>query len=95
MLQSLLLFNSIINFVACCLCLVAEDPLDSCKRLGASAGENEPGNKEKNLNSTEDGEACEKPHCSTNEAELGFFFHFPVSVDLIKCGCVKEDLDQL
>ena len=59
------------------------------------AGDDELGNEEKNLNSTEDGEACEKPHGSSDETELGFFLHLPVSVDLVKCGCVEEDLDQL
>ena len=95
MVQFLLLFNRIIIFVVSWLCLVADDPLDSCKRFIASAGDDELGNEVKNLNSAEDGEACEKSHRPTNETELGFFFNFSVSADLVKCGCVKEDLDQL
>ena len=91
MVQFLLLFSRIL--VTSWLCLVADDPLDSCKSFRAS--DDELGNKVKNLNSAENGEACEKSHRPTNETELGFFFNFSVSADLVKCGCVEEDLDQL
>ena len=51
--------------------------------------------KVKNLNPTEDGEAGEEPHCTTNEANLVFQRHHHIPLNLVKYGGVKIDLNQL
>ena len=48
-----------------------------------------------NLDPTEDGEACEKPHGATDEAELGLQGHLHILLYLVIGGRVKVDLDQL
>ena len=47
------------------------------------------------LNAAENGEASEEPHGAADEAELGLHSHFHISLNLVICGHVKVDLDQL
>ena len=47
------------------------------------------------LNSTEDGEACEEPHGPADEAELGLQGHLHIPLYLVVGRRVKVDLDQL
>ena len=51
--------------------------------------------KKEKLDSTDDRESSKKPHGATNKTELPFKLHLPVSFDLVKCCCVKVDLDKV
>ena len=48
-----------------------------------------------NLNPTEDGEASEETHCSSDEAKLGFQGHLLVLLHIVVGGGVKEDFDEV
>ena len=54
-----------------------------------------PEKKEDNLNPTDDGEASEESHGASNETQLGLRLDLLVSLDVVKGGCVKVDLNQL
>ena len=56
---------------------------------------NWPDEKDDNLHPTDDGEACEESHGATNETQLGLCLDLLVSLDVVKGGCVKEDLHPL
>ena len=54
----------------------------------------ELGQKEDNLNATNDGEPREESHCASNEAQLSLHLDLLVSLDVVK-GCrVKVDPDK-
>ena len=50
---------------------------------------------EDDLNSTDDGEATEKPQGAPNHAQLGVELHLLVSLDVVEGGRVKVDLHKL
>ena len=54
-----------------------------------------PDEKEDDLNSTDDGEASEESHGASNETQLGLRLNLLVSLDVVKGGRVKVDLNQL
>ena len=60
-----------------------------------NSGEKEFDNKPNEFNSTDDGEASEKSHGASNETQLGLNLDLFVSLDLVKGGRVKVDMDQL
>ena len=47
-----------------------------------------------NLHPTEDGEASEEPHGTTDKAKLGLQGHRHILLYHVIGGCVKVDLDQ-
>ena len=55
----------------------------------------QPKEKEDDLNPADDRESREKSHGAPNEAELGLKLDPLVSLDLVKGGRVKVDLDHL
>ena len=55
----------------------------------------QPKEKEDDLDATDDGEPSEEPHGTTNEAQLGLRLDLLVSLNLVKGGRVKVDVDQL
>ena len=55
----------------------------------------ELGGVEDDLDPTEDGEASEETHCSSDEAKLGFQGHLLVFFHFVIGGCVVEDLDEV
>ena len=57
--------------------------------------ENQPEEKEDDLNATDDGESAEKSHGASNQTQLGVVFDLPVSLNVVKGRRVKVDLDQL
>ena len=54
-----------------------------------------PEEKEDDLHPANDGKASEKSHGASNETQLGLRLDLFVSIDVVKCGCVKVDLHQL
>ena len=52
------------------------------------------GGKINQLNATDDGESSEKAHGASNKADLVCQFYLRVSLNLIKGGSVKEDLNE-
>ena len=60
---------------------------------GCGAWKDKLQKKVKDLDSAEDGEASEESHGSSDETELRVRLHSLVSLDLVKCCRVKENLD--
>ena len=54
-----------------------------------------PKQKEYDLNATDDGKASEESHGASNETQLGLRLDLLVSLDVVKGGRVKEDLNHL
>ena len=54
-----------------------------------------PEEEKDDLNTTDDGEASEEPHGASDKTKLGLRLHSLVSLDLVECGRVEENLDQL
>ena len=54
-----------------------------------------PGEKEEDLNSTDDGKSSEKSHGASNKTQLGLKLDLFVSLDVVKGCSVKVDPDQL
>ena len=50
--------------------------------------------KEYDLNPTDDGEASEESHGAPNETQLGLCLDLLVSLNVVKRGCVKVDLNK-
>ena len=57
--------------------------------------QDEPEDKEDDLNATDDGEAREESHGASNETQLGLRLDLLVSLNVIKGSRVKVDLHQL
>ena len=53
-----------------------------------------PEEKEDDLYTTDDGESSEETHGASNETQLGLRLDLPVSFNVVKGRCVKEDLYQ-
>ena len=53
------------------------------------------GGKINQLNATDDGESSEKAHSASDQADLIGQFYLCVSLNLVKGGSVKEDLNKL
>ena len=50
---------------------------------------------EDDLDTTDDGESCQKPHGASNQTQLGIEFDLLISLYVVESGRVEEDLDQL
>ena len=55
----------------------------------------QPEQKKDDLNSTDDRESTEESHGASNETQLGLRLDLFVSIDVVKRGCIKEDLHQM
>ena len=53
----------------------------------------QPEEKKDDLDSTDDRKPTEESHCASNETQLGLRLDLFVSFDVVKCGCVKVDLN--
>ena len=51
--------------------------------------------KVKDLDPTDDGESCQKPHGATNQTQLDIEFDLLISLHVVESGRVEEDLDNL
>ena len=67
--------------------------LDELKTLDIE--QDKPEEKEDDLNPTDDGEACEESHGAPNKAQLGLHLGLLVSLDVVKGGRVKINLNKL
>ena len=54
-----------------------------------------PEEKEDDLNPTDDGKASEESHGASNETQLGLRLDLLISLDVVKGGRVKKDLNPL
>ena len=54
-----------------------------------------PQEKENYLNPTDDGESSKESHGASNETQLGLRLDLLVSLNLVKGGCFKADLNNL
>ena len=64
-------------------------------RCGVEGALKKPDEKEDDLHPTDDRESSEESHRASNETQLGLSLDLLVSLDVVKGGCVKEDLHPL